>query len=98
MITFKKTENNITLCKIDSSNLFQSIYYEEKEFLYLFFKRGNVYSYQPISKELYEGFENAASQGQYLDMFIKKNPSIAYRKETVLKKHELDQMINNNFK
>lgn len=98
MITYKKTENNITLCKIDSSNIFQSIYYEDKQFLYLFFKKGNVYSYQPISKELYEGFEKAPSQGQYLDMFIKKNPSITYRKETVLKKHELDQMINNNFK
>ena len=98
MITFKKTENNITLCKIDSSNLFQSVYYEDKQFLYLFFKKGNVYSYQPISKELYEGFENADSQGKYLDQFIKRNPSISYRKETVLKEHELNAMIGETFK
>jgi hypothetical protein len=98
MITYKKTEDKITLCKIDSSNLFQSVYYEDKQFLYLFFKKGNVYSYQPISKELYEGFEKAESQGKYLNQFIKNNTSIAYRKETVLKEHELNAMIGDKFK
>lgn len=97
MIISKKTENKITLCKINSSTIIQSVYYEDREFLYIFYKRGNVYSYQPVSKEIYEGFENADSQGKYITEFIKKNSSIKYRKETVLKEHELKQMIESNF-
>jgi len=98
MLTFKKTEKNITLVKFDSSTIIQSVYYEDNKFLYIFFKGGNVYSYQPISKELYDGFESAESQGKYLNKFIKSNKSIQYRKETKLKTHELEGLINNNFK
>lgn len=98
MITYKKTENNITLCKFDSSTIFQSVYYEDKQFLYVFFKKGNVYSYQPINNTLYDGFENSESQGKYLNQFIKSSKSIAYRKETTLKEVELKAMIESKFK
>jgi hypothetical protein len=97
MITYKKTENNITLCRFDSSTILQSVYYEDKEFLYIFFKRGNVYSYQPITKELYKEFENSESQGKYLSVNVKNNKAIAYRKETTLKEAELKAMINTEF-
>jgi hypothetical protein len=98
MKTFKKTEDNITLCKFDSSTILQTVYYHDKQFLYIFFKKGNVYSYQPISKEIYDGFENAESQGKYLNMYVKKNPLIAYRKETTLKENELKAIIDSKFK
>lgn len=98
MLTFKKTENNITLTKYESSTIIQSIYYSENKFLYIFFKGGNVYSYQPISKELYDGFEKAESQGKYLNKNIKSNKFISYRKETKLKEHELKELIDNKFK
>lgn len=98
MRTFKKTEDNITLCRFDSSTILQTVYYEDKQFLYIFFKKGNVYSYQPITKEIYQGFENAESQGKYLNMYVKKNPAIAYRKETSLKEFELKSMIESKFK
>lgn len=98
MITYKKTEDNITLCKFDSSTILQTVYYQDKQFLYIFFKKGNVYSYQPISKEIYDNFEKAESQGKFLNIHIKKNPAIAYRKETVLKENELKAIIETKFK
>lgn len=98
MIISKKTEKNITLAKFNSSTIIQSVYYQDNNFLYIFFKGGNVYSYQPISKELYDGFEKAESQGKYLNKNIKSNKFISYRKETKLKEHELESLINNLFK
>jgi len=98
MRTYKKTEDNITLCKFNSSTIIQSIYYHNNNFLYLFFKKGNVYSYQPISKEIYDRFENAESQGKFLAQNVKNNPSIAYRKETTLKEFELKSIIEDKFK
>lgn len=98
MVLYKKTEDNITVCKFDSSTILQTVYYSDKQFLYIFFKKGNVYSYQPISKDLYESFENANSQGKFLSTHIKNNPNIAYRKETSLKEHELKSIIDSKFK
>lgn len=97
MITYKKTENNITLCRFDSSTILQTVYYKDKQFLYIFFNKGNVYSYQPISESVYEAFEKADSQGKFLNMNIKNKKDIAYRKETTLKENELKTMIEKQF-
>lgn len=97
MLTFKKKEDNITLCKFNSSTIIQSVYYHDKEFLYIFFKKGNVYSYKPIKNEMYEQFEKANSQGKYLAQNVKNNTSIIYRKETKLKEEELKSIIEDKF-
>ncbi len=74
----------------DSSNILQSTYFPEKERLYVAFNRGGVYSYGNISKELYEEFENAKSQGKFFASKIKKYPEkYSYRKEYTLYPFEI---------
>lgn len=87
-------------CIFESSNITKSIYFEHNEKFYLFFKRGHGYSYINVSKELYEGFENAESQGKFFNEKIKTNPLYQHKYEFKLFESELKEVeeIIENYK
>jgi hypothetical protein len=93
MIRCREVIDNIIICEIDSTFLCRSFYYEDKEKLYLTFLRGIIYSYHPISKELYEGFEEDVAQGRYFIYNIKSNKNIIYNKEQLNEEHELNKIL-----
>lgn len=57
----------------ESSNILRSIFFPEKQKLYVSFNRGETYSYENIDNIIYSGFENAESQGKYLNSNIKSD-------------------------
>lgn len=77
----------------DSSNILQTTYFPQQERLYISFNRGGVYSYQNITKEKYEEFKNAESQGKYFIKEIKnKSDEHPYRKEFSLYPEEIKNL------
>ena len=79
----------------DSSNILKTAYIPNKEFMFIFFQNKLVYSYSNISKELYEKFENADSQGKFFISEIKKKPKLYnYLKEYTLYEFEKQDIIN----
>lgn len=74
----------------NSSNIKKTVYDESKKALVIIFNKGNMYMYQPVSKELYEEFEKAESQGKFFMDKIKKNSKITFIKLTKLKDFELN--------
>jgi hypothetical protein len=87
-------------CIFDSSNITKTIYFEDNEKFYIFFKRGHGYSYINVDKELYENFENAESQGKFFNQNIKTNPIHQYRFEYKLFESEIKEVesIIENYK
>lgn len=76
----------------DSSNVLKTVYFPQKQRLYVSFNRGGTYSYEHVDKELYENFENAESQGKFLrENIIKKPDQFPYRKEFTLYPEEIKQ-------
>lgn len=77
----------------DSSNILQTTYFPHANLLYVSFKRGGVYSYANINKEMYEEFKAAESQGKFFIEKIKKHPQKhPYRKEFNLFPSEIDKL------
>lgn len=81
-------------CIFDSSNILMSIYFPSTEVLYISFNRGGTYKYTHVSKEKYENFENAESQGKFFVKEIKNNSNHPYSKEFVLFEQEITEAKN----
>jgi hypothetical protein len=80
-----------------SENILNTVYFIEAQRLYIGFSRGNMYSYENISPELYEEFEDAESHGKFFHARI--NNRFPYRKEYTLNPSELNEyreIIKNN--
>jgi hypothetical protein len=72
-----------------SENILKTTYFKEAQRLYIAFNRGGTYSYENVSPELYEQFENAESQGKFFIANIKNHP---YRKEFTLYPGEIKEV------
>ena len=72
----------------DSSNILKTTYFKQAQRLYIAFNRGGTYSYEHVTPELYEQFENAESQGKFFHQNI-KNSKHPYRKEFTLYPNEI---------
>lgn len=70
----------------DSSNILFSTYDNIKRKLYICFKYGQTYVYEGISPEINEFFENATSQGKFLNENIK--PVFNFKKDVLLGEFE----------
>ena len=58
----------------DSSNIAKVNYIPVKNYMFIFFNNGLVYSYSNITEELYKKFEDSESQGKFFITEIKKKP------------------------
>ena len=85
-------DGKIVECVVDSSNILKTDYFAHRNRLVVYFNRGKVYSYGNITEEVYNCFEEADSQGEYLRGEIMKNPSkYPYRKEFSLNESEITE-------
>lgn len=93
MLLKREEESGSIEAYFDSSNVLKSLYIKERNMLYVFFGKGNVYSYYNIDNELYNLFESAESQGEFLTNEIRtksqKHPTI---KEFKMKPFELNEI------
>jgi len=79
-------------CIIESSNILKTNYFAHRKRLYVYFNRGKVYSYSNITEEVYENFEEADSQGEFLRGEIMKNPrKYPYFKEFSMTDYEIKE-------
>ena len=82
-------------CIIDSSNILRTDYFAHRNRLFIYFNRGKVYSYDNITEEVYNKFEEADSQGEFLRGEIMKKPNkYPYRKEFTLTESEITDAKN----
>jgi hypothetical protein len=87
MILGKESENGVTIAFYESSNILQSVYIENKQLLFIVFHKGGTYSYDSVSREVYEQFETCESQGKFLISSIKGK--FQFKKDFILKEWEL---------
>ncbi len=93
MLLKKQEENGVIEALFESSNIFKSIYLPSKKILYVFFGKGNVYSYFNIDPETYKLFEEAKSQGQFFIKEIKlKKELYPHSKEFKMKNFEINEL------
>jgi hypothetical protein len=84
MLISIEEKDNLVESVYDSSNIVASRYIAEAEILYIVFKKNKVYSYTPVSQELFQEFQLANSQGKFFIDNIKKNDLISCIKEETL--------------
>lgn len=73
-----------------SGNVLKSTYFPTDQRLYIAFRRGHMYSYEHVSEEIYEEFEEADSQGRFFHEVI--NKKYQYRKEFTLYPTEVEDV------
>ena len=99
---FKETDGSVGYIEsvYQSGNILKTTYFPTMNRLYISFSRGGTYSYEHITPEIYNEFENADSQGTYLSSKIKNNKDFPFRKEFTLYPEELKsvKMIVEEFK
>jgi hypothetical protein len=76
----------------NSDNVLKTTYFLGNQRLYIAFSRGHTYSYGNISKELYDEFEKADSQGKFFHTKINKNNMHPFRKEFTLYPNEVNDL------
>lgn len=82
----------IITCVINSSNILKTEYFAHRNILYVYFNRGKVYSYANVTDDIYNNFEEADSQGEYLrGEIMKKSSKYPYSKEFTMTKFEIDE-------
>lgn len=64
-----------------SDNVLQSTYFPKNQRLYIAFNRGHMYSYENITQEMFNEFENSDSQGKYFYKNINNKSKYPCRKE-----------------
>lgn len=94
MLLRKQDENGVVEALFDSSNLYKALYLKEKKIMYVFFKKGGVYSYYNVDNAIYEQFETAESQGEFFTKHLKYNTNYPYSKEFVMKDFEINDLTN----
>jgi len=73
----------------NSDNILKTTYFRQAQRLYIAFNRGGTYSYENVTPELYEEFENAESQGKFFHQKLKNSNKHPYRKEFTLYPSEI---------
>jgi hypothetical protein len=76
----------------NSDNILKTTYFPQAQRLYIAFSRGHTYSYGSISKELYDEFENADSQGKFFHKNINNKIKHPTRKEFTLYPKEIQDL------
>jgi hypothetical protein len=76
----------------NSDNVLKTTYFPSNQRLYIAFSRGDTYSYGGVSKEFYEEFEKAESQGKFFYKNINKNKKYPFRKEFTLYPREVQDL------
>jgi len=72
-----------------SENILKTTYFPHSQRLYISFSRGDTYSYENITPELYQGFEDAAeSHGKFFHKNI--NKKFPQRREYKLLPYEVE--------
>ncbi len=79
-------------CIINSSNILKTVYFVHNKNLYVYFKRGHVYSYQNIPEDIYLDFEKSDSQGEFFLKEIAAN--FSYQKLFKLTDSEITETKN----
>lgn len=64
---------------IQSTNHAKAGYHPDSQKMFVEYKNGKVYSYSGVPKEVYEGYQNAESQGSYFSQNIKGRYTTEYR-------------------
>lgn len=94
MLLRRQEENGVVEALFNSSNLFKSLYLKENRIMYVFFKKGGVYSYYNVDSEVYDEFEQAESQGEFFSQKIKNNGQYPHSKEFKMKDFEINDLTN----
>lgn len=94
MLLKKQEENGVVEAIFDSSNLYKALYLRENKIMYVFFKKGGVYSYYNVDSDIYNEFETADSQGEFFTKNMKMNSKYPYSKEFVMKDFEISELSN----
>jgi hypothetical protein len=68
----------------NSDNVLKTTYFPQAQRLYIAFSRGHTYSYGNVSREMYNEFEAADSQGKYFHAKINNKTKFPTRKEFTL--------------
>ncbi len=89
----KEGKEDVVEAIYDSSNLLKTTYLPKQQILYIYFKKGIVYSYYNVGKVIYTEFELAESQGIYHNKQLKNNAKFPYSKEFKMLNFEI-QNIN----
>lgn len=76
----------------NSDNVLKTTYFPKAERLYIAFSRGHTYSYSNVSKELYNEFEAASSQGKFFHSKINNKLKYPVRKEFTLYPSEIKDL------
>lgn len=76
----------------NSDNVLKTTYFPKVQRLYIAFSRGHTYSYANITKELYDEFEVADSQGKFFHSKINNKAKYPTRKEFTLYPHEVKEL------
>lgn len=84
--------DNIIECLYESTNLLKTTYIKDKEKLYVYFRKGYVYSYSNVEHMLYEQFETSESQGIFLSEYIIKDKVYPSFKEFKMMNFEIDDI------
>jgi hypothetical protein len=77
----------------DSSNIVKTIYFPTRQFLYIIFKNALVYSYSCVTKELYDKFEKAESQGKFFVANMRKNSEYQHHREFKMYEFEMSDIF-----
>jgi translation elongation factor P/translation initiation factor 5A len=94
MLLRRQEENGVVEALFNSSNLFKALYLKGNKIMYVFFKKGGVYSYFNMDNEMYEQFELAESQGEFFAQNIKNNARYPHSKEFKMKDFEINDLTN----
>jgi hypothetical protein len=92
MLLRRQEENGVVEALYNSSNLFKSLFLKERHIMYVFFKKGGVYSYYNVNEEIYDEFEAAESQGEFFTQKIKNNQQYPHSKEFKMKDFEINEL------
>ena len=76
----------------NSDNVLKTTYFPKANKLYIAFSRGHTYSYGNISKELYDEFESASSQGKFFHSKINNKLKYPVHKEFTLYPSEVKDL------
>lgn len=74
-----------------SDNILKTTYFPNSNKLYIAFTRGQTYSYDNISENLYNEFEQAESHGKFFHKRINRNVNHPYRREFNLYPNEINE-------
>jgi hypothetical protein len=80
MLKKRTIEKEIIICEYTSTDIIKSEYDPNELDLKIYFTKGGVYGYKPVTTYMHHSFSSAPSQGKALVEKIKKNPKVNVRK------------------